>query len=310
MKTEVSRELPDAAVQIRQKVFVEEQGFCDEIDETDGRAEHFVVYQEESLPVATCRVFWDNEMRGYVVGRFAVLPEYRRQSVGAFMMEEVEKHVRKKGGKSIILHAQCPVSGFYQKLGFVQYGDVEDVQGCPHIWMKKELLPKPAKLIILRGNSGSGKSSAARELQQKFGRGTLIIPQDTVRREMLYARDGADTKALPLLIDLLEYGKKTCEVTILEGILYSEWYRPLFQRALEEYGQENIYAYYYDLPFEETLRRHATKPIRSKFGEEAMRRWWNEKDFIGIIPEEILREDISLSDAVERIYQAVAGTEI
>ena len=68
------------------------------------------------------------------------------------------------------------------------------------------------KLIILRGNSGSVKSSAARQLQQKFGRGTLIIPQDTVRREMLHARDGADTKALPLLINLLEYGKKNCEV--------------------------------------------------------------------------------------------------
>lgn len=163
------------------------------------------------------------------------------------------------------------------------------------------------KLIILRGNSGSGKSSAARQLQQKFGRGTLIIPQDTVRREMLHARDGADTKALPLLINLLEYGKKNCEVTILEGILYAEWYRPLFQRALEEYGPANIYAYYYDLPFEETLRRHATKPNRFEFGEEDMRRWWNEKDYIGIIPEEIFTEGISLSEAVERIYQTVTG---
>lgn len=166
------------------------------------------------------------------------------------------------------------------------------------------------KLIILRGNSGSGKSSAAQQLQQRFGRGTLIIPQDTVRREMLHARDGADTKALPLLIDLLEYGKRNCEVTILEGILNSEWYRPLFQRALEEYGPANIYAYYYDLPFKETLRRHATKPNRFEFGEEAMRRWWKEKDYIGIIPEEILTENISLPDAVERIYQTVTGAEI
>lgn len=50
----------------------------------------------------------------------------------------------------------------------------------------------------------------------------MIIPQDTVRRELLHARDGADTKALPLLIDLLEYGKRNCAVTILEGILYAE----------------------------------------------------------------------------------------
>ncbi len=161
-----------------------------------------------------------------------------------------------------------------------------------------------AKLIILRGNSGSGKTSAARELQKKFGRGTLVIPQDTVRRELLWAKDGIGTVALPLLMDLLEYGKKNSAVTILEGILYSDYYRPLFQRALEVYGS-NIYAYYYDLPFEETLRRHGTKPNRFSFGEEDMRRWWREKDYIGIIPEEIITADESLSEAVDRIYRTV-----
>ena len=161
------------------------------------------------------------------------------------------------------------------------------------------------KLIILRGNSGSGKSSVARELQHKFGRGTLMIPQDTVRRDLLWAKDGVDTKTLPLLIQLLEYGKKNSAITILEGILYSGYYRPLFQKAIEEYGEDNIYAYYYDLPFEETLRRHDTKPNRFDFGEEDMRRWWNEKDYIDIIPEEIITAEVSLSEAVERIYQDV-----
>lgn len=160
------------------------------------------------------------------------------------------------------------------------------------------------RLIILRGNSGSGKSSVAKELQRKFGRGTLMIPQDTVRRDLLWARDGMDTKALPLLIQLLEYGKKNSAVTILEGILYSDYYRPLFQRAIEEYG-EDIYAYYYDLPFEETLHRHSTKSNRFSFGEDDMRRWWREKDYIGIIPEEIITADVSLSEAVEKIYRAV-----
>ncbi|MCI9433104.1 MAG: AAA family ATPase, partial [Oscillospiraceae bacterium] len=55
-----------------------------------------------------------------------------------------------------------------------------------------------SKLIILRGNSGSGKSSAAKALQRELGRNTLMISQDTVRREMLWARDGEDTPAIPL----------------------------------------------------------------------------------------------------------------
>lgn len=165
------------------------------------------------------------------------------------------------------------------------------------------------KLIILRGNSGSGKSSVARELQHRFGRGTLMIPQDEVRRNFLYARDGMGTRALPLLIYLLEYGRTNSAVTILEGILNAQWYKPLFQRALEIYGPENIHAYYYDLPFEETLRRHETKPNRFDFGPEDMRRWWKEKDLIELIPEEILTAEVELSEAVERIYQTVtAGT--
>lgn len=168
MNITVSRELPEAARQIRQKVFVEEQGFCDEIDGTDDRAEHFVIYQGDSLPAATCRVFWDDGIQGYVLGRFAVLPEYRRQAVGTLLLKEVERHVQKAGGKSITLHAQCPVSGFYQKLGFTEYGDVEDVQGCPHVWMRKELVPdvltvngKEYPIIKLLGKGKGGYSYLA-----------------------------------------------------------------------------------------------------------------------------------------------------
>ena len=40
------------------------------------------------------------------------------------------------------------------------------------------------KLIILRGNSGSGKTTIAKALQKKFGRNTMIISQDMIRRKM------------------------------------------------------------------------------------------------------------------------------
>ena len=40
---------------------------------------------------------------------------------------------------------------------------------------------------MLRGNSGSGKSALAHILQHKLGRGTLVISQDVIRRDMLWA---------------------------------------------------------------------------------------------------------------------------
>jgi predicted kinase len=155
-------------------------------------------------------------------------------------------------------------------------------------------------IIILRGNSGSGKSSVARELQRRIGNNTLLISQDMVRREMLRAHDGKDTSALPLLIHLLNYGFLHGEYTILEGILNADWYRPLFESAVELFGNR-VFAYYYDIPFEETLKRHQTKQNKSEFGEAEMRRWWNEKDLIKIIPEHIFTREISLEDAVATI---------
>lgn len=65
-----------------------------------------------------------------------------------------------------------------------------------------------SKLIIIRGNSGSGKTTVAKALQQRFGHNTMLISQDVIRRDILRVKDGVDTKVLPLLKELLLYGKK------------------------------------------------------------------------------------------------------
>lgn len=119
-----------------------------------------------------------------------------------------------------------------------------------------------------------------------------------VRLQILNAKDA---EALPLIMQLLKYGRQNSDITILEGILSAEVYMPLFELAVKEYGKD-IFAFYYDLPFEETLQRHATKPNRADFGEQDMRRWWKEKDFIDIIPEKVINKDLSVSDTVDMIY--------
>lgn len=157
------------------------------------------------------------------------------------------------------------------------------------------------KLVILRGNSGSGKTTVSKELQKRFGRNTMLISQDMVQLQMLYAKDA---EALPLIIQLLKYGRQNSDITILEGILDSEVYESLFEVAVKEYGAD-IFAFYYDLPFEETLQRHATKPNRAEFGEQDMRRWWKEKDYSNVISEKIITRDMSISDTVDMIYYNV-----
>jgi len=59
------------------------------------------------------------------------------------------------------------------------------------------------KLIVLLGNSGSGKITVAKELQKVLGSNTMLISQDAIRRDMFNVRDGKDTLAISLLMELL-----------------------------------------------------------------------------------------------------------
>lgn len=139
MKTVIYEGIPDSAKEIRQKVFVKEQGFQNEFDETDDIAAHIVLFDENDLPVATCRLFPDAKTDSHILGRLAVIKEYRGRNIGSAVLKEAERYVQGKHGKCISLHAQCRAADFYRKSGYMEFGDIEVEQGCPHIWMQKYL---------------------------------------------------------------------------------------------------------------------------------------------------------------------------
>ena len=139
MRLEVFFYLPDCARKIREKVFIDEQGFTAEFDDIDKIAVHLVIFDDNEIPVATCRIFKDCGEGSYVLGRLAVIKEYRSKHLGSALINEAERYVKENGGKCIILHAQQRVAGFYKKAGFKEFGDIEYDEGCPHIRMKKYL---------------------------------------------------------------------------------------------------------------------------------------------------------------------------
>ncbi|WP_253205312.1 hypothetical protein [Clostridium estertheticum] len=83
----------------------------------------------------------------------------------------------------------------------------------------------------------------------------MLISQDVVRREILFVKDGPNPESSQLLFELALYGKNNCNIVILEGILNSKWYKNLFENLLDEFKGQ-IFAYYFDIPFKETLNRH------------------------------------------------------
>lgn len=143
------------------------------------------------------------------------------------------------------------------------------------------------RLVIIRGNSGSGKSTVAKQLQYRMGYQTMLIPQDVVRREILRVRDIDNNPSVQLVYDLAMYGGKIGYDVIVEGIFVNERYGNMLKKLISDFPGES-YVYYFDIPIEVTLRRHSSKPNAHEFGEKELREWYIEKDYLGTTNERMI----------------------
>ena len=82
------KEHADIAFSIRQKVFVVEQKVDarEEYDEHEEESLHYLLYKDET-PIGTAR--WRHTDKGVKLERFAVLPDYRKDGAGSFLVNEV-----------------------------------------------------------------------------------------------------------------------------------------------------------------------------------------------------------------------------
>ncbi len=139
MDIEVFDKIPDEARFIRETVFLKEQGFEKEYDNNDNIAKHIVIY-ENNEAIATCRLYWDDEVNCYHVGRIAVLKPHRGKGLGIKIVTEAENIIRALGGKEVFISGQVQVVEFYvKKLGYTQYGDAYLEENKPHVALKKSL---------------------------------------------------------------------------------------------------------------------------------------------------------------------------
>jgi len=124
---------------LRQRIFVEEQGYQNEFDEEDERAIHLVLYLDKK-PIGVARLV-EVDPETYRLGRVAVIKEYRHHKVGTYLVKFMEVKVKTLGGRKVILGAQADKVGFYEKLGYRPNpnGEVYLDEGHPHIMMEKQL---------------------------------------------------------------------------------------------------------------------------------------------------------------------------
>jgi len=157
-----------------------------------------------------------------------------------------------------------------------------------------------SQLIIIRGNSGSGKSSIAKGIRDILkNQKVAIVGQDLIRRELLADLSGEKTDNVELVEIIINFSLDKNYITIVEGIYGKRKYASMLERAVKNSTSHHIY--YLDIPFTETLNRHKTKPNRNEYGEKEMKKWFQEKDLLGFKGEIVIGPDSSLKNSVDLI---------
>jgi hypothetical protein len=160
--------------------------------------------------------------------------------------------------------------------------------------------PGQTRLIVVRGNSGSGKSSAARELRAAYGRGLAWVAQDNIRRTILRELDRPGGANIGLIDQVTRYSLDHGFHVVLEGILYADRYEPMLAGLSRDYPGRSWF-YYLDTTLDETIRRHATRPQAAEFGADDMRAWYRPRDLLTAVREAVIPESSTLPETVRLI---------
>jgi predicted kinase len=157
-----------------------------------------------------------------------------------------------------------------------------------------------ARLIVVRGNSGSGKSSVAQQLRKVHGRGLAWVEQDYVRRTMLNELEPPEAANLAMIEQITRTALRQGFHTVLDGIFHSVVYGELLARLAREHDGP-AYFYHLDVPLDETIRRHATRDKAQLFPADHLRDWYRDRDLLREPEETVIDHTSSLDDTVERI---------
>ena len=164
-----------------------------------------------------------------------------------------------------------------------------------------------ARLIVIRGNSASGKSAVAAEMRGRHGRGLAIVGQDNLRRVVLREHDKPGGANIDLIDITARFALSRGYHTIVEGIFNASHYGPMLTALISDHA-DNAFAYFLDVPFPETLRRHSTKTGTLNYGEAEMRQWYRGLDPLPGGIEHVIPAESSLEETVSKMM-ADAGLD-
>lgn len=139
----------EACFAVRKEVFVAEQGVPEDLeyDEFDAGALHVLAVREDGVALGTGRLLYGEAAAGRTggdlsvgsLGRLAVRKDARGLGVGVALVRGIEQAAEELGLGAVDLHAQTSALGFYERLGYVGYGDEFFEAGIAHLAMRRSL---------------------------------------------------------------------------------------------------------------------------------------------------------------------------
>lgn len=164
------------------------------------------------------------------------------------------------------------------------------------------------KLVIIRGPSGAGKSTVARKVFGRCSRPTLLVSEDGVRKMFSDHHVAGHDSARELATSTVLLGLRNGYDVIYEGILNIKTRQKQFDSIFEKHPEEN-YFFYLNVSFDETLRRHATRPEKVEFKPESMKKWWNYASPTSHESEVIISESSTLDETIQ-VINKTAGLHL
>jgi predicted GNAT family N-acyltransferase len=126
-------------VDLRTRVFVDEQGVPPEIeqDDRDATAVHVPSRDGSVRVVATGRLLVDGDRA--TIGRMAADASVRGRGHGAAVLAELHRQAVLRGVREIELHAQVSARRFYERAGYAAVGEEYLEAGIEHVTMRRTL---------------------------------------------------------------------------------------------------------------------------------------------------------------------------
>jgi energy-coupling factor transporter ATP-binding protein EcfA2 len=164
-------------------------------------------------------------------------------------------------------------------------------------------------LIVVRGPSGSGKSTVARTLRGRMGRGTALAEQDYLRRILMWEKDTPGAANIGLIDSVVRHALGVGYSVVLEGILATKHYGAMLTRLVGDHAGTTVCAYL-DVPFDETVRRHAARPQAAEFTPEQMAGWFEIDDRLRVPGEIVIGRESTTEQTVATLLASVERADL